>query len=54
MHAIVQTDTGRIDEEALREHLADRLVRYKTPCTYEFTSLPLRAGAATSALPGTR
>ncbi len=45
MHAIVQTDTQTLDEQALREHLADRLVRYKTPRTYEFTTAPLRDDA---------
>jgi bile acid-coenzyme A ligase len=45
VHAIVQTDTDTLDEQALRKHLADRLVRYKTPRTYEFTTLPLRDDA---------
>jgi bile acid-coenzyme A ligase len=45
VHAIVQTDTQALDEQALREHLTDRLVRYKTPRTYEFTTLPLRDDA---------
>jgi bile acid-coenzyme A ligase len=45
VHAIVQADTGTLDEQALREHLADRLVLYKTPRTYEFTTLPLRDDA---------
>ena len=45
VHAIVQTDTDALDEQALRKHLADRLVRYKTPRTYEFTTLPLRDDA---------
>jgi bile acid-coenzyme A ligase len=45
VHAIVQTDTDTLDEQALREHLADRLVLYKTPRTYEFTTLPLRDDA---------
>ena len=45
VHAIVQTDTQALDERTLKEHLADRLVRYKTPRTYEFTTLPLRDDA---------
>jgi bile acid-coenzyme A ligase len=45
VHAIVQTDDGSFDEGTLREHLADRLVRYKTPRTYEFTTPPLRDDA---------
>ncbi len=45
VHAIVQTDTQALDEQTLREHLADRLVRYKTPRTYEFTTAPLRDDA---------
>lgn len=45
VHAIIQTDTHAVDEQALRDHLADRLVRYKTPRTYEFTTAPLRDDA---------
>jgi bile acid-coenzyme A ligase len=46
VHAIVQTDDGTpIDADALREHLAERLVRYKIPRTFEFTDEPLRDDA---------
>ena len=45
VHAIVQTEADALGEQALREHLADRLVLYKTPRTYEFTTLPLRDDA---------
>jgi bile acid-coenzyme A ligase len=45
VHAIVQTDTDTLKEQALREHLAGRLLLYKTPRTYEFTALPLRDDA---------
>ncbi len=46
VHAIVQTDDGSpIDLDDLRAHLADRLVRYKIPRTFEFTSDPLRDDA---------
>ncbi|HZE49911.1 MAG TPA: AMP-binding protein [Jatrophihabitantaceae bacterium] len=43
VHAIVESVPGAaIDEAELRRHLADRLVRYKTPRTFEFTNEPLR------------
>jgi len=43
VHAIVESVPGAaIDEAELRRHLADRLVRYKTPRTFEFTDQPLR------------
>ena len=46
VHAIVQTDDGsEIDVDALRNHLTDRLVRYKIPRTFEFTTEPLRDDA---------
>jgi bile acid-coenzyme A ligase len=46
VHAIVQTDDGSaIDLGELRAHLAERLVRYKIPRTFEFTSEPLRDDA---------
>lgn len=48
VHAIVQTEPGasaRLDEEALREFLAERLVRYKIPRTFEFVDQPLRDNA---------
>jgi bile acid-coenzyme A ligase len=46
IHAIVQTDDGTpIDVDALRAHLAERLVRYKIPRDFEFTSEPLRDDA---------
>jgi bile acid-coenzyme A ligase len=45
-HAIIQTDDGTpIDEAELRAQLADRLVRYKIPRTFEFVSEPLRDDA---------
>ena len=43
-HAIVQP-RGVIDEEALRDFLADRLVRYKRPRSFEFVDIPLRDNA---------
>ena len=45
VHAIVQTDAHTLDEQTLREHVTARLVSYKTPRTYEFTTLPLRDDA---------
>jgi bile acid-coenzyme A ligase len=46
VHAIVQTDDGSpIDLDELRTHLAERLVRYKIPRTFEFTTEPLRDDA---------
>jgi bile acid-coenzyme A ligase len=45
-HAIVQTDDGTaIDEDELRRHLGERLVRYKIPRTFEFVADPLRDDA---------
>jgi bile acid-coenzyme A ligase len=45
-HAIVQTDDGEpIDEAELRAHLAERLVRYKIPRSFEFVAAPLRDDA---------
>jgi bile acid-coenzyme A ligase len=45
-HAIVQTDDGTpVDEDELRTHLADRLVRYKIPRSFEFVAVPLRDDA---------
>jgi bile acid-coenzyme A ligase len=46
IHAIVQTDDGTpIDVDELRAHLAERLVRYKIPRDFEFTTAPLRDDA---------
>jgi bile acid-coenzyme A ligase len=45
-HAIVQTDDGTpIDVDELRAHLAERLVRYKIPRSFEFTGEALRDDA---------
>ena len=46
VHAIIQTDDGSpIDLGNLRAHLAERLVRYKIPRTFEFTGEALRDDA---------
>ena len=47
LHAIVQTDPDAIDDgetdaDDLRNHLGDRLVRYKVPRSFEFVTEPLR------------
>ena len=47
VHAIVQTDPDAIDDgttdaDDLRNHLGDRLVRYKVPRSFEFVTEPLR------------
>ncbi len=44
IHAIVQTK-GPCDEAALRAHLAERLVTYKQPRSFEFVDEPLRDDA---------
>jgi bile acid-coenzyme A ligase len=44
VHAIVQP-RGSVTEEELSGFLADRLVRYKIPRSYEFTDEPLRDDA---------
>ncbi len=49
VHAILHTDDGTpIDVDDLRVHLAERLVRYKIPRTFEFTTEPLRDDAGKS------
>jgi bile acid-coenzyme A ligase len=44
IHAIVQTK-GVVTPEALKAHLAERLVSYKQPRSYEFVDEPLRDDA---------
>jgi bile acid-coenzyme A ligase len=44
VHAIVQAK-GAVTPEALKAHLADRLVSYKQPRSYEFVDEPLRDDA---------
>ena len=39
------SDLAPLTEESLREHLAERLVRYKIPRSFEFTIQPLRDDA---------
>jgi bile acid-coenzyme A ligase len=42
IHAIVEADREAVDEAELRVFLAERLVGYKLPRTYEFVDSPLR------------
>lgn len=44
VHAIVDAPDG-VDEAMLRGHVADRLVAYKCPATYEFVDEPVRDDA---------
>ena len=44
VHAIVQVE-GELDDEELREHMTERLVRYKVPRTFEYVDEPLRDDA---------
>jgi bile acid-coenzyme A ligase len=45
IHAVVEADANAIDEAELREFLADRLVTYKLPRTFEFVDVALRDDA---------
>jgi bile acid-coenzyme A ligase len=45
LHAIVEADASAVSDDDLRSFLADRLVRYKVPRTFEFVSEPLRDDA---------
>ncbi len=42
LHAIIDRPAGPADEKALLAHLANHLVRYKTPRTFEWVNEPLR------------
>jgi bile acid-coenzyme A ligase len=44
VHAVVQAQPG-LGQDALREHLASRLVRYKVPRSFRFVTTPLRDDA---------
>jgi bile acid-coenzyme A ligase len=44
VHAILQTRPG-FDIAELKRHLAERLVPYKWPRSYEFVDVPLRDDA---------
>jgi bile acid-coenzyme A ligase len=45
LHAIVEADAGNVTEDDLRAFLADRLVRYKIPRSFELVDEPLRDDA---------
>ena len=44
VHAIVDAPCG-VDESELRAHMAEHLVAYKCPSTYEFVDEPVRDDA---------
>jgi bile acid-coenzyme A ligase len=44
VHAIVQA-SGEVGDDALREHLAERIVHYSIPRSFEFVTTPLRDDA---------
>ncbi|HLI53295.1 MAG TPA: AMP-binding protein [Acidimicrobiales bacterium] len=45
LHAIVEADPEELDERDLRSFVAERLVSYKIPRTFEFVAQPLRDDA---------
>jgi len=45
VHAIIEADVSMVDEAELKAFLAERLVIYKVPRTFEFVSEPLRDDA---------
>jgi bile acid-coenzyme A ligase len=45
VHAIIEADPAVVDEAELRQFLAERLVIYKVPRTFEFVDEPLRDDA---------
>lgn len=45
LHAIVEADAGAVSAEELQKFLAERLVRYKIPRSFEFVDEPLRDDA---------
>jgi bile acid-coenzyme A ligase len=45
VHAILEADRSAIDEDELRGFLAERLVSYKVPRTFEYVDTPLRDDA---------
>jgi bile acid-coenzyme A ligase len=45
LHAIVEADAASVTEDDLRTFLADRVVRYKIPRTFEFVDEALRDDA---------
>ena len=45
VHAIVDAPDAGVSEVALRQHLADRLIHYKIPRSFEFVLEPLRDDA---------
>jgi bile acid-coenzyme A ligase len=42
LHALVQTSAPELTQEALRQFTGEKIVRYKVPRVFEFTTAPLR------------
>lgn len=42
IHAIIEANAGQVGEDELRSFLAERLVTYKIPRTFEYVDFPLR------------
>ena len=42
IHAILEADSSKVGEDELKSFLAERLVVYKIPRTFEFVDFPLR------------
>ena len=45
LHAVIHRPEGPVDEDAMRVHLSDRLVRYKVPKGFEYVDEPVRDDA---------
>jgi bile acid-coenzyme A ligase len=54
IHAIVDTAGATVPEDELRAHLAERLVRYKVPRSFEWVDEPLRDDAGKVRRPALR
>jgi len=45
LHAVIDRPDGPVDDAAMLAHLAERLVRYKIPKSFEYTAEPVRDDA---------
>jgi bile acid-coenzyme A ligase len=45
LHAVIDRPDGPADPKAMEAHLADRLVRYKVPKSFEYVDEPVRDDA---------
>jgi bile acid-coenzyme A ligase len=54
IHAIVDTAGAPLAEDEMRAHLAERLVRYKVPRSFEWVDEPLRDDAGKVRRPALR